>query len=338
MKILSVTVPCYNSQDYMEHCISTLLSGGNDIEIIIVDDGSKDNTAQIADLLASEHPEIISVIHQENAGHGGAVMTGLKHAKGTYFRVVDSDDWVDEKALKAVLAKLRQFAQMDNPIDLLVTNYVYDKVGEKRKKVIRYKSALPENAVLSWDDIGKFHKWEYMLMHAMTYRTQVIRDSGLVLPKHTFYVDNLYATVPLVQVKTLYYMNVDLYHYFIGRDDQSIHETIMIQRIDQQIRVNKLLMEEIDLEHVENCRQQKTILNYHDIITAVSSILLIIAGTPEHLKMKEELWRYIKEEHPWEYQKLRYDIMGVFLHLPGKFGRMTCIGIYKVLNLVFHFN
>ena len=89
MKILSVAVPCYNSAEYMENCVNSLLKGGEDIEIIIVNDGSaKDNTAEIADRLASENPTIVKAVHQENGGHGEAVNTGLKNATGLYFKVV----------------------------------------------------------------------------------------------------------------------------------------------------------------------------------------------------------------------------------------------------------
>ena len=250
---------------------------------------------------------------------------------------MDSDDWVDEDTFTAVLSKLKLFVSTGQTVDLLVSNYVYNKVGEE-KRSINYKSAFRENKLLTWDKVGRFHVWEYMLMHAMTYRRQVILDSGLEMPLHTFYVDNLYATVPLTKVKTIYYMNVDLYQYFIGREDQSIQEKTMIRRIDQQLRVNKLMMEQVDLEHIENKRQQETILNYHEIITAVSSILLIISGTPEHLKMKDELWEYIRTEHPWEYEQLRYKPAGRLLHLPGKAGRNIDKGLYKILNKIFHFN
>ena len=82
MKLLSIVVPCYNSQEYMEHCIESLLPGGTEVEILIVDDGSRDDTARIADRLAAAHPDVIRAIHQENAGHGGAVNTGLAHATG----------------------------------------------------------------------------------------------------------------------------------------------------------------------------------------------------------------------------------------------------------------
>ena len=99
MKLLSIAVPCYNSAAYMEHCIESLLKGGEEVEIIIVDDGStKDNTAEIADRYAKQYPSIIKAVHQENGGHGEAVNTGLKNATGLYFKVVDSDDWVDEES------------------------------------------------------------------------------------------------------------------------------------------------------------------------------------------------------------------------------------------------
>ena len=92
MKLLTITVPCYNSQDYMENCIKSLLPGGEKVEIIIIDDGSKDNTGRIADEYAAKYPSIIKVVHQENGGHGEGINQGLKHATGTYFKVVDSDD------------------------------------------------------------------------------------------------------------------------------------------------------------------------------------------------------------------------------------------------------
>ncbi len=98
MKLLTFAVPCYNSEAYMENCIRSLLPGGEDVEIIIVDDGSKDGTAAIADRYAAEYPTVIKAVHQENGGHGEAVNAGLRNATGLYFKVVDSDDWVNLEA------------------------------------------------------------------------------------------------------------------------------------------------------------------------------------------------------------------------------------------------
>ena len=130
MKLLTFAVPCYNSQDYMEHCIHTLLEGGDEVEIILVDDGSRDNTGAIADRYAQQYPDIVRVIHQENGGHGEGVNQGLRHAQGLYYKVVDSDDWADVDALRQVVDKLREFSQMPEPVDLLVCNYVYEHVED----------------------------------------------------------------------------------------------------------------------------------------------------------------------------------------------------------------
>ena len=106
MKLLSVAVPCYNSQAYMRNCVDSLLEGGDLVEILIVDDGSKDDTGKIADEYAAKYPNIVKAIHQENGGHGEAVNTGIRNATGLYFKVVDSDDWVKEDAYLAILEKL----------------------------------------------------------------------------------------------------------------------------------------------------------------------------------------------------------------------------------------
>ena len=103
MKILSIAVPCYNSQEYMRKCVDSLLKGGEDVEILIVDDGSKDDTLKIARDYEEKYPTIVKAIHQENGGHGEAVNAGIRNATGLYFKVVDSDDWVNKEAYVQIL-------------------------------------------------------------------------------------------------------------------------------------------------------------------------------------------------------------------------------------------
>ncbi|MCR4887087.1 MAG: glycosyltransferase, partial [Clostridiales bacterium] len=124
MKLLSIAIPSYNSQDYMAHAVESLLPGGDEVEILIVDDGSRDDTACIADEYERRYPGIVRALHKENGGHGDAVMMGLRNAAGLYFKVVDSDDWADTEAYPQVLSTLRAF--VDEPLDMLISNYIYD--------------------------------------------------------------------------------------------------------------------------------------------------------------------------------------------------------------------
>ena len=120
MKLITFTVPCYNSAAYMDRCVETLLPAGEEAEIILVDDGSKDDTGKIADAYAEKYPNIVKVIHQENGGHGEGVNQGIRNASGMYFKVVDSDDWLDAEALQKIMQTLRGFAAMEQPVDLLM--------------------------------------------------------------------------------------------------------------------------------------------------------------------------------------------------------------------------
>ena len=253
-KLITFAVPCYNSAAYMDHCVETLLQGGDDIEIILVDDGStKDDTPAICDRYAQQYPDIVRAIHQENGGHGEGVNQGIRNARGVYYKVVDSDDWVDVPALKKALDKLRQFVRDGKLVDMLVCNYVYEHVEDNTQRVMHYRNVFPRNRVFGWEQIGRFRPSQYLLMHSVIYRTQLLRDCGLELPKHTFYVDNIFVYQPLPSVRNIYYLDVDLYRYFIGRADQSVNETVMVGRVDQQLRVTYQMIDSHDLR-VRHCR------------------------------------------------------------------------------------
>lgn len=338
MKLLSVVIPCYNSQEYMRHCIESLLPGGENVELLIVDDGSIDNTAEIVDEYAKMYPNIVKAIHQENGGHGEAINTGIKNSDGLYFKVVDSDDWVDADAYAKILGTLEELTKTGTYIDMVISNFVYEKEGTRYKKVMKYENVLPEGKVFTWDDIKRFRKGQYILMHSVIYRTQLLRDCELELPKHTFYVDNLFVYIPLEHVKKIFYVNVNFYRYFIGREDQSVHESVMIKRIDQQIKVNKLMIEQVRLENIENPKLQYYMFSYIEIVTVISAILLIRSGTTENLIKKKELWKYIKDKDLRLYLNLRYGIMGQIINLPGRVGRSISIGAYKISQRIVGFN
>ena len=338
MKILSVAIPCYNSQDYMRNCVESLLVGGDDVDIIIVNDGSKDSTAEIANEYALRYPNIVKAVHQENGGHGEAVNTGLKNSTGVFFKVVDSDDWVNKEAYLKILKKLKEIIESGKNLDMLIANYVYEKVGVKHKKVIAYHNVLPVEQFFTWEDIGHFRVDQYILMHSVIYRTELLKTCGFELPKHTFYVDNIFVFQPLPFVKDMYYMDVNFYRYFIGREDQSVNEKVMISRIDQQIRVTKIMIDYFDYKKVTSKKCSKYMVRYLDIMMTVSSIMLILSGTDENYEKKKELWRYLKSSNRKLYHHLRWTILGNSMNLPGKGGRKVSEIGYKISQKFIGFN
>ena len=338
MKLLTITVPCYNSQDYLDRCMESLLVGGEDVEILIVDDGSTDRTAEMADAYAQKYPAIVKVIHKQNGGHGSAVNAGIAGATGLFFKVVDSDDWVKEESYYEILQALRELVASGQQIDMLLANYVYEKQGEKRKKVVSFRHALPKNEIFTWDQVRHFNKTQYILMHSIIYRTKLLHDCGLELPEHTFYVDNIFAFNPLPYVKKIYYIDTNFYRYYIGRADQSVNEKVMIGRVDQQIKVNKLMVDYLTTTKITNRKTYNYMVKYLDIITTVSSVMLIRSGTEENLNKKKDLWKYIKNADMNIYSKLRLGILGRAVNLPGAGGRNIIIAVYHVAQKFYGFN
>ena len=338
MKYISFAIPCYNSAAYMDRAVESILKGGEDVEIIIVNDGSKDDTSKIAHEYEEKYPTIVRAVDKENGGHGDAVNAGLDHAEGKYFKVVDSDDWVDEEALYKILDVLKKFEEEEKQVDMLLANYVYEKEGMEHKKVIEYKNVLPQEEIFGWNDVKHFHLGQYILMHSVIYRTQMLKNCGLELPQHTFYVDNIFVYYPLPYVKNLYYMDLDLYHYFIGRSDQSVNEQVMIGRVDQQIKVNKIMIDQYDLRTIQNPKLRKYMTSYLDIMMTVSSIMLIRSGTQESLDKKKDLWQYLKKKDAGLYYKLYFGIFGRAMNIPGKGGRKVSVLAYKLANKVMGFN
>lgn len=206
---------------------------------------------------------------------------------------------------------------------------------------MRYRHALPKNELFTWKDVKHFMKGQYILMHSVIFRTKLLKEFGLELPEKTFYVDNIFVFEPLLQVENMYYLDVNFYRYYIGREDQSVNESVMISRIDQQIRVNKRMFdfynEHLPEIHAEKHRKQY-MYNYLEIITVVSTIMMAISGTQENLEKRKELWNYFKEKNHRLFRRLRYGLLCGYTNLPGRGGRRISIDGYKLCRRFFKFN
>ncbi len=338
-KILTIVIPCYNSEGYMDKAIRSVLAGGDKIEVLIVDDGSTDSTPVKADEYAKKYPDIVRVIHKENGGHGSAINTGIKEAKGTYFKVLDSDDWFEKTSYRKYLETITRLINHQDIVDMVITNFVYEKPSENHRRRMIFTALFPTDEVIGWEDMKRNIKGFSILMHSVTYRTELLREIEFELPEHTFYVDNLFVYEPFPYVKTLYYLNVDLYRYYIGREGQSITEKTMIKRLDQQLYVNYRMIDAFDLfTDVREPHLRAYMLGYLEMITVVSTSLAHVSKDPLNYDKAKKLWQYIRDKDKRLFLHIRFGIFGQAVAKPGAIGRFISVKCYHLTQWFMRFN
>ena len=308
-KTLTFVVPAYNMTEYLERCVMSLIAAkrNDDIEVLIVDDGSSDGTLEMAQKFEARYPGIVRAIHQENKGHGGAVNTGIAAASGMYVKVVDADDWVGPESLEQVMAVLREEADSAEPIDMLVTNYVYDKVGKRNKHVVNFRHAMKAGERLTWNDLGHFGLAEYILQ-------------------------------PFPWVKTMKYLDTPFYHYFIGRDGQSVQTDVMIRRVDQLRLVNQCMVRATPERDTVPDGLYRYMIHFLAIESSVASVFMILSRDPENYEKKKDMWDDIKAYSPTIYKDVRKKAMSRALNLRGSVGRFVIRKGYFVAEHVVGFN
>jgi glycosyltransferase involved in cell wall biosynthesis len=278
------------------------------------------------------------VVRQANKGHGGAINTGLAAVTGLYTKVLDADDWFDRQALSSLLAVLAGLAEATSSVDVVVTNFVYNNVARSRPCPVRYTRALPAGGPITWHDVRRFRPREYLMMHSLAYRTELLRGCGLTLPEHTYYVDCIFAFTPLFHVRTLYYLDVDLYQYLIGRPGQSVNESVMLERIDQQVEVARKMLSQMRAPLALEPGQRAYLLHYLDLVCTVTSSLLLRSGEAGCLARRREFWREVRGLSPALHRRLRWSLLGTMMNLPGSFGRRTSLAGYRLARRVVGFN
>ena len=335
MKLISFAIPSYNSQDYLRHCVDTILTGGEDVEILIINDGSTDNTAAIADEYAAKYPSIVRAIHKENGGHGSAVNRGRDEATGLYYKVVDSDDWVNADALKTLLDTIRTHMAENKLPDLYITNFTYDHVYDHTQFVRKWHRQFPANTFCTWEDVGLFVGSQVLLMHSLMYKTQRLWESDTQLPEHTFYVDNYFAYKPLPLMRTIFYLDVDLYNYFIGRDDQSVNIRNFTKRYDQQLRVMRCMADAYTYEEIRQMQPPLRRYMLHCLSAIMLNTMMFCCSggdEPERIAAHEELWQHIQEQDPELYHFLVHRGMPATMKwMPWKMRGKTMLAGYQML-------
>ena len=334
--LVTFVVPCYNSADYMRRCIDSLLTATHPCEILVVNDGSKDDTSAIAHRYAEEHPQVVAV-DQENANWGGVVNHGIKLARGTYFKVVDSDDYLDELALRRVLDTLALAVETGNEPDLLITNYIYDHLGTNSQRVMQYRSFL-----FTWNDLRlsseKVYQDKFIMIHAAWFKTAILRESGVTLEEGVSYMDSMLLLHPLPYAKTLFYLDVAPYHYIIGREGQSVEIEVVKKHIDEQILASRLAIDDYDYADLyrdnPGCAMMMT--GYVSCMMSVSTIHLFMIGSDEALAKNRELWDYLAEKNPALYDNVRKSWAGR-ANRKTRLGRFVALRGYGLAQKIYKF-
>jgi glycosyltransferase involved in cell wall biosynthesis len=335
--LITFLIPCYNSAPYMRTCIESVLGTSQRCEVIIVNDGSTDETLEIANEYARDY-DYVTVIDQENSGWGGGVNQGISAARGLFFKIVDSDDWLDTDGLEEVLRLVNDWQGTDECPDMFVSNYVYDHVADNSTRRADFAKLFPQDRTFTWDEVGKARLGEYLMVHAIWYRTELLRQSKLLLPLNMHYMDSGYIIHPMPYVEKLYYINKDVYHYLIGREGQSVGMETQLSHIDQQVLAAELAVEEYDYAVLEakSPKLAETIGNYIDCMVSMSTICLFTINTPESIRENKRMWAHIEERNPQLHRKLTRSLAGL-CNRRTSLARLSVRGVYTLVRRYYKF-
>ena len=230
-KLLSIVIPVFNIEQYINKCIESFEKVNEKyyslFELIIVNDGSTDSSLQVIEKMLEESSLKARIISKENGGHGSTINVGRK-----YFKVIDGDDWIDVQSFEKFLEKI---ANVD--VDVVITDYTEQHVYKNEVVPISFKDNMDENVIVTGLPSKRIP------MHSLTYRTSLLKNNNIQLSEKTFYVDTEYTLLPLKYVANYIYFNLDLYQYFLGRPDQSMHINVMKQKSDHHLRVTKNVLD-----------------------------------------------------------------------------------------------
>lgn len=301
-KLLTISVAAYNVEKYIEECLVSFINEAfiNNIVVLIINDGSTDNTACISARYEEKYPGIFRLVNKKNGGHGSAVNCGISEAKGRYFKTVDGDDWVDTGALRELI----DFIKVTDA-DVISTDYwwVDDKTYKKTKEIkntfkgLKYRKKYKFDRVCS--DI-------YINMHAMAIKTEILQKNKIKLDTHCFYVDAEYVLFPVPYIKTIAFLPKPVYMYRLGLSTQSMdllnmqkncqnHEKVL-SRIVQLYNKNKNILSNPKKEYIEKAIAK--------LVTSQIKIYLSYPASKENKKKITRIENIIRKKYPEVYFKM----------------------------------
>ncbi len=255
-KILTISIAAYNAESDISRCLDSLINSGvlEKLDVVVVNDGSKDQTSKIVKEYVEKYKDSIHMIDKENGGHGSTINSSIKVAEGKYYKILDSDDWVDSNNL----AKLVCYLEANN-VDLVLNPYHEVAYSDHSvKKMVEMERNQLEYEIKY--DIKKLSEKCVLFMHSLTFKTDVIKKMGSIIDEHCFYVDMEYSIFPMLYVRNFVYLDYSVYQYLLGSQTQSMNIQNMIKRREQHLKVIKRLIE------FYNNNESKLCINLRNII------------------------------------------------------------------------
>ena len=233
-KLLSISIATYNSALVINECLDSIVKSKyiDLIEVLVIDDGSKDNTRDIVQTYVKKYPKSVFLVKKDNGGYGSTVNTSIQIATGKYFKTVEGDDWVNTKGLDRLIEKLDKL-----DVDIIVNNY--EEIVNDKKKYVDINNRNQYNKILNFNEINKKQVFR---IQSMTIKLDIIKLIKYKISEHRFYVDSEYVFFSMIYAKNIIFLNDIVYQYRLGQDGQSVSiDNISIHFKDLMYIIEKLL-------------------------------------------------------------------------------------------------
>nr|WP_325300701.1 glycosyltransferase family 2 protein [uncultured Dysosmobacter sp.] len=312
-KLLTVSVAAYNVEMYLRQALESFLipEALDAVEVLVIDDGGKDGSLDIAREFEKKHPGTFRAVHKENGGYGTTVNYSIEHAAGKYFKLLDGDDWFNQNGLRQLL---RYLARCD--ADVVITNY-QEVCGNSKKTIDLYAGTGRRK-------ISEVQPKHPVGMWGITYKTEALRRSGLRLPGHCLYTDQLYSTLPFATMEDIEFLNSIVYQYRTDRPEQSCQSSTVVRHLENWLSITRDL--------ISFSVKQTGTPNYPFILFRVAGyhrgvvrVLLYLPTAAERTQKIREWEMYVKQVAPdvWR-AAVNNSKMGLLLHLFRMTNYLTC--------------
>jgi glycosyltransferase involved in cell wall biosynthesis len=320
-KILTISIAAYNMQDYLARCLDSLIAPEvmNDTEVLIINDGSKDNTLKIAQEYEKKYPNTFKAIDKPNGGHGSTINKGIELATGKYFRLLDADDWFDTSEFVKLVKTLR-----NTNCDIILNQHSHEYVYNKITIPQLFKNVEFGKIYTLSEPISVGRAW--FELATSNYRTSILQENNIRISE-CFYCDIEYSAYPLKFVNTVMFLDLHVYKYFIGREGQSISSVSITKHYQDHLRITKNIIEWYKVNLNEENLAKKDI--YHKMLIQKTSsnyiaLMLHYSDRKQARKLLKEYDDYLKEQG-----KEIYNITGSSIKMYG----LKPIAIWRCVRL-----